>query len=56
MVILILYKIYSPNLRHLETGEGFFKDWPKRPSQEKHKTILEKSYKSLIAVDEKTTK
>lgn len=53
---MILYKIYSSNLKNLEIGEGFFKDWPNPPNQEKHKRILEKSYKSLIAVDEKSNK
>lgn len=53
---MILYKIYSFNLKHLEIGEGFFKDWPNRPSEEKHRKILEQSHKSLVAVDEKSNK
>lgn len=53
---MILYKAYSSNLKHLEIGEGFFKDWPNPPSEDKHRKILEKSYKALIAVDEKNSK
>ncbi|MBW9159387.1 GNAT family N-acetyltransferase [Clostridium sp. FP2] len=53
---MILYKIYSSNLKNLEIGEGFFKDWPNPPSQENHRKILEKSYKSLVAIDEKSNK
>ncbi len=53
---MISYKIYSFNLKHLELGKGFFKDWPNPPSEEKHRVILEKSYKSLVAIDEKDNK
>ena len=48
--------MYSSNLKHLEIGQGFFKDWPNPPSEEKHRKILEKSYKTLVAVDEKSNK
>lgn len=53
---MILYKIYSDEFKHLELGAGFFKDWPNPPSEEKHKEILEKSYRSIIAIDEKSNK
>ncbi|MBZ9637554.1 hypothetical protein [Clostridium sp. FP1] len=41
---MILYKIYSSNLKNLEIGEGFFKDWPNPPSKENHRKILEELY------------
>ena len=49
---MIQYKIYSPDLKHLEIGQGFFDGWPNPPSIEKHREILEKSYKSIVAIDE----
>lgn len=48
---LILYKIYSANLKHLEIEEGFFEGWPNPPSIEKHKQILANSYKAIVAID-----
>ena len=53
---MISYKVYSDDLKQLEIGEGFFEGWPNPPSKEKHRKILEKSYKSLVAVDEKSNK
>ncbi|MFA5522836.1 MAG: GNAT family N-acetyltransferase [Tissierellales bacterium] len=53
---MISYKIYSDDLRQLEIGEGFFEGWPNPPSKEMHRKILEKSYKSLVAIDEKSNK
>jgi len=53
---LILYKFYSDDLKQLEIEDGFFKDWPNPPNKEKHRQILEKSYKSLVAIDEKSNK
>lgn len=49
---MISYKLYSNNLKHLLIGEGFFKDWPNPPTEEKHRQILENSFKSIVAVDE----
>ncbi|MCB2338038.1 hypothetical protein LGK94_21835 [Clostridium tagluense] len=43
-------------MKNLEIGEGFFKDWPNPPSQENHRRILEKSYRSLVSIDEKSNK
>jgi ribosomal protein S18 acetylase RimI-like enzyme len=49
---VISYKVYSNDLIHLRIEEGFFRGWPNPPSIEKHKEILEKSYKSIVAIDE----
>jgi ribosomal protein S18 acetylase RimI-like enzyme len=49
---LIQYKTYSSNLKYLEIGQGFFDGWPNPPSVEKHREILEGSYKSIVAIDE----
>lgn len=55
-IVLILYKIYSANLKHLEIGQGFFYGWPNPPTIEKHIQILEKSYRAIVAIDEKNNK
>jgi len=52
---LITYKVYSNDLEQLEIGDGFFEGWPNPPSKEKHRQILEKSFKSIVAVDEKNS-
>jgi len=49
--ILILYEFYSECLQHVEIAAGFFDGWANPPSREKHRNILEKSYKSLVAID-----
>lgn len=53
---MISYKVYCDDLKQLEIGDGFFEGWPNPPSKEKHRKILEKSYKSLVAIDEKSNK
>ena len=53
---MIFYKFYSADLKNLEIGEGFFGGWPNPPSKEMHRKILENSFKSLVAVDEKNNK
>ncbi|QNO16617.1 GNAT family N-acetyltransferase [Alkalicella caledoniensis] len=45
------YLTYTVHL-NLEIGDGFFKDWPNPPNKEKHREILEKSYKTIVAVEE----
>lgn len=50
---LIQYKIYSSDLKDLEIGQGFFNGWPNPPNVEKHREILKKSYKSIVAINEK---
>lgn len=52
---MIQYKIYSPDSGDLKIGQGFFNGWPNPPSIEKHREILEKSYKAIVAVDENNT-
>ncbi len=49
---MIQYKEYSSDLKYLQIGQGFFDGWPNPPSVEKHREILEKSYKAIVAVDE----
>lgn len=49
---MISYKFYSDELKQLEIEDGFFEGWPNPPSKETHRKILEKSYKSLVAIDE----
>lgn len=49
---MIQYKVYSSALKYLQIGQGFFDGWPNPPSVEKHREILEKSYKAIVAVDE----
>lgn len=49
---MIQYKEYSSDLKCLQIGQGFFDRWPNPPSVEKHREILEKSYKAIVAVDE----
>lgn len=53
---MISYKFYSNELEELEIEDGFFVGWPNPPSKEKHKKILELSYKSLLAIDNRTNK
>lgn len=53
---MISYRIYSNDFKELQIGDGFFQGWPNPPSEEKHREILEKSYKSIVAVDEKNNK
>lgn len=53
---MISYKIYSDDLKELEIEDGFFEGWPNPPDKEKHRKILEKSYKSLVAVEEQSNK
>ncbi|MSU02642.1 GNAT family N-acetyltransferase [Tissierella sp. DSM 105185] len=43
--------MYSSDLKYLEIGEGFFDKWPNPPSPEKHRQILENSYKAIVAID-----
>lgn len=53
---MIIYKVYSNDQDHVEIGEGFFNGWPNPPSIEKHREILEKSYLSIVAIDESENK
>lgn len=53
---MIIYKVYSNDQAHVEIGEGFFNGWPNPPSIEKHREILEKSYLSIVAIDESENK
>lgn len=53
---MISYKTYTDDLNQLEIGQGFFDGWPNPPSKEKHRKILEKSYKALVAIDEDSNK
>lgn len=54
--ILITYKLYSDDLGEVEIEDGFFDGWPNPPSKDKHKLILENSYKSIVAIDNNTKK
>ena len=56
VVNLVIYEVYSKELDYLEIGKGFFKDWPNPPNVEKHRKILENSYKSIVAIDEDSNK
>ncbi len=47
---MIEYKIYSSELSKLEIADGFFENWHKKPDKLKHKEILLRSYKSIVAV------
>ena len=51
VIYLIIYKIYSKDLDHVVIGEGFFNGWPNPPNNSKHREILEKSYKAIVAID-----
>lgn len=53
---LISYRLYSNDLRAIEIEDGFFDGWPNPPNKEKHRIILEESYKSIVAIDNKTDK
>lgn len=53
---MILYLIYSNDLRDIEIEEGFFNGWPNPPNKDKHRLILEKAYKTIVAIDSKTDK
>lgn len=53
---MISYKVYSSDLRDIEIGDGFFDGWPNPPNKDKHRLILEESYKSMVAIDNKTDK
>lgn len=49
---MISYKVYSQGLGDLELEDGFFDGWPNPPGKDKHRLILEKSYKSIVAIDD----
>ncbi len=46
----MIYKVYDRDLQETDIGDGFFDGWPNPPSKEKHRQILEKSYKSIVAI------
>ncbi len=49
---MITYHVYSKQLEKVEIADGFFQGWIDPPSKKKHREILEKSYRALVAVDE----
>jgi ribosomal protein S18 acetylase RimI-like enzyme len=49
---MITYRVYSSELGQSTISEGFFQGWPNPPSMEKHREILEMSYRSIVAIDE----
>lgn len=53
---LVSYQFYSNELHWLEIEDGFFDGWPNPPNKDKHRGIMEKSYKCLVAIDEKSNK
>lgn len=56
MIYLIIYKVYSKDLDRIVIGEGFFDGWPNPPDKSKHREILEKSYKAIVAIDKTSGK
>ncbi len=49
---MIEYKLYTKELEKMEIADGFFQHWPNPPDKNGHRRILEKSYKSVVAIHE----
>lgn len=48
---MISYVIYDERCDQLQLHGGFFQGWPNPPNEERHRSILRNSYRSIVAVD-----
>lgn len=48
---MVEYQLYSNKLSKVKIADGFFENWPKYPTKDKHREILLNSYKSIVAID-----
>lgn len=51
---MIIYKMYSDELKDVSIADGFFDGWLNPPDKKTHRKILSNSFKSIVAIDEST--
>ena len=51
---MVLYKIYSDELKDVRIADGFFDGWLNPPDKKTHRKILSNSFKSIVAIDDGT--